>query len=104
MKFISPKSRKSAVWQAKFFSEIEKRGIQCELEYRVDRLVIDAVVVKNDEIIALVEAKRTPCKNNRWWKTKQCERYSKLGIPVFLINSQESVDKTVQEIEKIYGS
>lgn len=109
MKF-KPKRAEANV-QAEFYGECKKSRIQCYLEYRSywNGLRLgrwDAVIVKNDLIVAIVEVKgkkKTERERADWYDSKKGKLYCSSGVPVFLLCGMDEVGKTIQAILEMGG-
>jgi len=98
---FAPRRISSANVQAEFYRQCMNAGIKCHLEYRVDNCRFDAVIVHNDEIVFIIEAKNYKPNPQRPRAVKQLEKYSQYGIPVILLKDFSSIEPAILKIREV---
>ncbi len=94
--------------------ELYRKAVMCGLkpivEYKYENCRFDVVMVYNDQIFAIIEVKNYVRPYFVPPVTKQMDKYSQLGLPLFLCRSFQDVDYIVaecvrlqKELEKILG-
>lgn len=103
MKFIRPNKMPEANIQAEIYRLCRNEGINICLEYTFNNCRFDAVIIKNGEIIAIVETKsRKKVNHKRLLKTKQLLKYLSFGIPVILCASWNEIESAFYKIKELY--
>ncbi len=100
MKFDAEKLHQDNT-KAEIYRLLRNAGIGCCLEYRHKikgqrSCIFDLIVVRNRRILLIVEAKNTP--NWGWGNKKQHGRYSRFGVPVWLVTSFCQAKSVAEEI------
>jgi hypothetical protein len=100
MKFFqATKGISEANIQAELYHQCKLRGIKIYLEYRHEGCVFDAVIVRDFEIVAIVECKSYNSSDVPNLTTKQYARYSSFGVPLFYIVNFKQVVPTLDQIQ-----
>lgn len=89
-----------AVVQAEFYAAAKYIGLRCTLELSTREGRLDVAVFNDDwtKLLAIVECKNKPFgKVNR---TRQIERYKKLGVPVYGLSKVGRAMPLAQTIKK----
>ena len=105
MKFIKPKYKSEANLQADFYHQCHTVHLFPYLEYSSQGCRFDCVVIDGDEIIAIIEVKRSDQANAP--KTQQqLEKYNYFSdnTPVFLLTHNNDIHKVIAKIQKIRKS
>lgn len=99
LKFREPKRLPEANILAEFYCQCKTVGLQCVLEYTVYHSRLDAIIVKDGFIVAIVEVKSYSTDRPPNTQTKQFEKYLRFGVPLFWITRFNQVSKVVSEIQ-----
>lgn len=104
--FFTPGRFKEANVQAEFYHQCVNNGINCYLEYRsawngLSGCRFDAVIHNHVEILAIVECKsiansyRRKLRKQNWLSSSQYKKYSKFGVPIYLITCVEEIPEVI---------
>lgn len=99
LEFQEPKRLPEANILAEFYCQCKASGVHCVLEYTYAHSRLDAVIVKDGLIVAIVEVKSYSNDRPPNTKTKQFEKYRRFGVPLFWITRVNQVPKVVSEIQ-----
>ena len=81
-----------------------RSGIRLHFEYRHKNCRFDAVVVRNDEILAIIEIKkwtRAQAVHRTKKITPQFDKYSKFNVPVYVLWCFEEVKPLVKRLSNV---
>lgn len=105
MDFIRPKRMPEANIQAEIYRYCRNNNISICLEYKKDNCRFDAVIIKNEKIIAIVETKsRKNIDHDRVKRTLQYRKYKKYNVPIILCLHWSEIEKTCQTIANMYNN
>ena len=104
MKFTPPTKIPESNVQAEIYRQLRNRGIKCCLEYRMEcakysrHIRADIAIVKEDEIICLVECKSRKVGAKLNINTRQFNCYRSLGVDFFYCLGWHEIKTTVNKI------
>ena len=105
MEYKPIKKYSEATIQAELYHRLRLLNIDCILEYphlapdnRMARL--DCVIVKDRQIVAIVEIKRRT-KGYDYQNTRQFKKYSSFGVPLIYCFGYHQIDETIKKIQEI---
>lgn len=103
MKFIKPKYKTEANLQADFYHQCHTVHLHPYLEYSYQGCRFDCIIVDNDEIIAIIEVKRSPEVAVGQKAQRQLEAYNYFSenTPVFLLTCKDDIHKIIAKVQKI---
>ena len=104
MKYVKPKKSHEDNLKAELVKWSHQSGIRLHLEYSHKKCRFDAVVVREGEIIAIIEVKnwtKPEALRAKKKPTKQLKRYSSFGLPVFVLWSFGGVKKLVHKLKNL---
>lgn len=98
-----PKATESDV-QAEFYRRCRNAGLEIHLEYRVSGCRFDAVIVRGDHIVAIIECKPRVERRQKQAiirEESQRTRYGSFGVPVIWVRGLEDVEAGYAEVRRI---
>ena len=103
IKFFKPKYSTEANLQADFYHQCRTVNLHPYLEYSYQGCRFDCVIVDKDEIIAIIEVKRSPELGTGQQAQRQLEAYNYFSenTPVFLLTCKNDIHKIIAKIQKI---
>lgn len=100
-RFIKPKFALATTVQCEVYRQLTNLGIQVEAEYKALKCRFDLVVVKDGEIVAIIETKKAYVKPGPPRKGRQFQKYASFGIPLIYTLGLEQVADTIEEVKKL---
>jgi hypothetical protein len=82
-------------------NELKNSNISYLREYKYKNCVFDLVLIKNDDIVAIIGVKKNPRPN--WIKTRQGKKYTSCKIPLFLCDGWDKTQKCLEFCNIIYN-
>lgn len=91
--------------QIEFYNECLRAGLESYLEYKYEDCRFDCIVVRNGQIIVVIEIKTKGQFRNKENEERQIQKYSQFNVPLFIIDKKTdilTVIKKIIELQKIY--
>jgi DNA-binding MurR/RpiR family transcriptional regulator len=98
MKFENPERITEANIQAEFYHQCRLKGVECYLEYKHEQSRFDAIIIKNNDVVLIVEFKSYKTDKKGKTKTKQLDKYRQYGIPVLLITRMNQIEQVIASL------
>ena len=99
--YVKPRRIHSMNVQCELYRKAVMRGLKPVVEYKYENCRFDVVMTANDVIFAIVEIKNYSRANYVPKLTKQMDKYTKIGLPVFLCRNFRDIDYIVTECAKL---
>ena len=99
LRWEAPKRLPEANILAEFYCQCKAAGLNCFLEHTYRGSRFDAVIIKDDFIVAIVEVKSYSNTRPPNTETKQFEKYRRFGVPLFWITRLSQVSEVVKGIQ-----
>ncbi len=90
--------------KTQLYLKCKQEGIRLVLEYSYKNSRFDGVIVRKDEILAIIEVKKWPKPKARKVKfdlTRQLKKYLSYGLPVFVLYQFNGLRYIMRRIKKI---
>lgn len=86
--------------QARLLHRLYSLGIEAHLEYKINGLRVDVVIIKDKDIICAIEVKdSTRPAYEKLIRTPQYQKYLSLGIPFFYCFGYLEIQDTIKNIQ-----
>jgi hypothetical protein len=99
MKFNPNNRLPEANIQAEFYHQCKLNNIKCYLHYKIDHSVFDAIIIKDNTIIKIIEFKSYVTNRDGKINTKQLKKYSQYGIPIVLITRLWQIQNVIDSLK-----
>jgi hypothetical protein len=103
MKFIKPFHRSEANLQADFYHQCRTVHLHPYLEYQIPGCRFDCVIVDGEDIIAIIEVKKSREESASVATKRQIEKYNYLSenTPIFILVHPDEIHVIVHKIQTI---
>lgn len=90
--------------KSELYHQLKLNHIQCVVEAYIKEIRgrIDIGIIKNNQLIAIIEVKNYKTNNPFKYNTKQIKKYQQLNIPVIGCSSYNNIPKILKEIINLY--
>lgn len=110
MRYIKHRKIDSSNFTARLYSWFHNTPyslqFRMELEYKFDHCRFDAIIHNDKDILCIIETKNALKKDyygEKPYVTKQLNKYLKYGIPVFVLNGENGLTITKNNIVSLLG-